>query len=293
MTKLEVARLRAEFLESRELLTASDGKTLFLRRWDAPEESKVTLLLFHGITGYSGAYGPSLAEPLARSGVTVFGMDLRGHGLSDGVRGDYPGHDRLVRDLSETVAFVRSRSKKLVLLGHSLGALSALLSIKHCPADIDGLILMSAGRRMKTGVYNRPSRRSTLRALLGVALLRGVPLIDYRREGMPGADDPLFNFRYSARFYTTFYGVGVLRLQRMFREGVVDSPNARLEGNLRVPLLMAVGDQDELFTPESCREFGESLRSGDTTFLVIPGGRHAVLTATTASLLASWLHQRF
>lgn len=293
MAKLDVARLRGEFSDPHELLVASDGKTLFLRRWDAPQSSNVTVLLFHGITAHSGAYGPSLAEPLARAGVSVFGMDLRGHGLSDGVRGDYPGPDRLVRDLSETVAFVKARSKKLVVLGHSLGALSALLSVKYRPADIDGLILLSAGRRMRSGVYSRPTRRSALRTLLGIALLRGVPLIDYRREGMVGVGDPLFNFRYSARFHTTFYGVGALRLIRMFREGMVDSPNSRLEGNLRVPLLVAVGDQDELFTPESSRELGESLHSRDTTFLLIPGGRHAVPTPEMPGLLAGWLHPRF
>jgi acylglycerol lipase len=293
VAQLDVARLRSGFSGPHETLSTSDGKTLFLRRWDAPTGERVTVLLFHGITGHSGAYGPDLAEPLARTGVSVFGMDLRGHGLSDGVRGDYPGPDRLVRDLSETIAFVRARSKKLVVLGHSLGALSALLSVRHCPHDIDGLILMGAGRRMRPGVYARPRTVAALRALLGIALLRGVPMIDYRREGMRGLDDPLYNFRYSARFYTTFYGVGALRLLRMLREGFLDSPNMRLEGNLRIPLLSAVGDRDELFPADSSRELGESLRSPDATYLAIPGGRHAFFAAETPGLLASWLSQRF
>ena len=293
MTQLDVARLRTECSHPHELLSASDGTTLFLRRWDAPGASPVTVLLFHGITGHSGAYGPDLAEPLARAGVNVFGMDLRGHGLSDGVRGDSPGPDRLVRDLSETIALVKARSKMLVVLGHSLGALSAILSVKHRPDDIDGVILMGAGRKMRIGVYARPHRGAALRALRGIVILRGMPLIDYRREGMRRLDAPLFSFRYSARFYTTFYGVGALHLLRMFREGTVDSPNLRLEGNLRVPLLAAVGDQDELFSPESSRELGESLRSRDATFLVIPGGRHAFFAADTAGLLAGWLSRRF
>ena len=293
MAKLDVAALRAEFSGPHELVRTSDGRTLFVRRWDAGSESAVSVLIFHGITAHSGPYGPILAEPLARAGINVFGMDLRGHGLSDGVRGDYPSSERLVSDLSETVAFVRARSHKLVVLGHSLGVLSAVHAEKGRPKEIDGLVLLSAGRKIRAGTYRRPSAKAVLKSLIGVALLRGTPLIEFRREGMVGLADPLFNFEYSARFYSAMFGTGVLELSRSMQEGRLDSPYLRFDRKLPVPLLVGVGDQDEAFPVESARELLEGFDCDDKEFLVIPGARHAVFPKDAWDPLVAWLHRRF
>ena len=292
MARVDVARLRAEFTGPHEVVRASDGRMLFLRRWDAAGEAPVSLLLFHGITGHSGAYGAPLAEPLAQAGVTVFGMDLRGHGLSDGIRGDYPSPARFASDISETVAFVKARSRRLVVLGHSLGALSAVAAAKSRPRDIDGVVLLSAGRRIRMERYQRPGPGALLKTLLGVTLLRGTPLIEYRREGMLGLDDPLFNFRYSARFYSVLYGVPAGRLLRMLRTGVLDSPNLHFEEPLRVPLLLAVGDQDELISVDSARELGDGIGASDKELRVIPGARHAVFPKGSTDPVREWLARK-
>lgn len=293
MASLDVARLRAEFSGPHELVQASDGRVLFVRRWAAVGQPRASVLFFHGITGYSGPYGRMFAERLAAGGYSVYGMDLRGHGLSDGKRGDYPSGERLARDLAETVAFVKARSKRVVVLGHSLGALSAMIAVKSCPEGIDGLVLLSAARRTRQGIYRRPSARGLAKTLLGVAVLRGSPLIEYRRDGMSGTDDPLFNFRYSARFYTAFYGVGALAVSRMLRTGVLDSPNLRFSGSLTVPLLVGVGDQDEIFPAEAAKEFFDGIPSDDKEFLVIPGARHAVFPQEAGGLLAAWLDRKY
>ncbi len=275
------------------MVRASDGRALFLRRWEPGGNSQATLLLFHGITAYGGPYGPMLAEPLAAAGYTVVAMDLRGHGLSDGTRGDYPSAERFVRDLKETVAFVRSKSQTLVLMGHSLGAITAIVAAKNCPGKVDGLVLLSAARKIRTVTYRKPSARTALRSLIGATLFRGIPWIPYEREGMIGRDDPLFNFQYSARFYSVLYGVGALRLARMLRRGVVESPNLRFDGKLPMPLLVAVGDRDELFTTDAAREFCEEIDCDDKEFLILPGAKHATFPRGGLGPLVNWLAKRF
>ncbi len=94
-----------------------------------------------------------IADPLSKEGYTVYGLDLRGHGLSDGNRGDYPSKDRLARDLCETIAFVKQKVPVVILLGHSLGVLSAITALNHCLDDINGLILSSAAKTVRPGVY--------------------------------------------------------------------------------------------------------------------------------------------
>ncbi|HYA55817.1 MAG TPA: alpha/beta fold hydrolase [Nitrososphaerales archaeon] len=290
---IDVTRLRSEYAGPHELVSTSDGKTLFVRRWNAGREARVSVLIFHGITGYSGPYGPMVAEQLAASGYDVFGLDLRGHGLSDGRRGDYPSEERLRRDIAETLALVKSKSDRLVVMGHSLGALPAIIATKNHPEEVSGLVIASAAKKVRTGVYPRPSKGAMLRTLIGVAILRGTPLIEYRREGQIGIDDPLFDFEYSARFYTVLYGTGALRVMRMLGSGMIDSPNLNFGGRLKVPLFVAVGEQDELFSAEGVREFCDGIDCDDKEFHVIPGARHAVWPKGAFTPLVDWLGKKF
>ena len=292
MARLDVARLRADFHEPHDLVETSDGKVLFLRRWDAGG-ARTAFLVLHGITAYSGPYGPLLAREVAASGFPVYGLDLRGHGLSDGRRGDIPGRERLEADLGETLAFVRARVPKVVLLGHSLGALNAVAAANAFPDRVDGLVLFSAARQVRPGAYAKPKGKALLKTLLGATLLRHRPLIEYRRAGMIGVEDPLFNFAYSARFMSVLYGAPALAGARMFREGNLDSPNLRLRGKLRVPLLVGVGDQDELFSVEAARAFFDSIDADDKTFLAIPGAKHAVFPPGSWAPLIAWALKKF
>jgi acylglycerol lipase len=289
----DVSRLRTEYKGPHELVNASDGKVLFVRRWDAAVEPRASVLIFHGITAYSGPYGPMVADELAAAGYNVFGLDLRGHGLSDGKRGDYPSRDRFTDDLTETLAVVRSKSKKLVVFGHSLGVFTAVVATKTNPRSVDGLVLVSAAKKIRTGVYPKPGAGTVLKTLIAVSLLPGSPLIDYRRQGQMGLDDPLFNFHYSARFYSVLYGTGAMRVLRMLSSGVIDSPNLSFDGKLHVPLFVAVGEKDELFTNSAVKEFCDGIDCDDKEFHVIPDARHAAWPPGSFAPLVDWMGRKF
>jgi acylglycerol lipase len=289
----DVRRLRERFAGPHELVRTSDGKILFVRHWIGSGRPDLAILLLHGITAYSGPYGKLMAEELASAGPEVFGLDLRGHGLSDGIRGDYPNAERLLRDLCETVALLKSQFSKVVVLGHSLGVLSAIIAANGCHPGVDGLILVSAGRTVRPGAYAKPTVGAALKALLGIAIFRTRRLIEYNRPGMLGRDDPLFNFRYTARFYSSVYGVSAGSVARMLRRNALDSPNLVIHGNPDLPLLVAVGDQDELFSVDSAQAFFSSLTCPRKEFIVIPGARHAAFPAGSWKPVVAWLGNRF
>jgi acylglycerol lipase len=294
VSKLDVVELRKSFTDPHELVHTSDNKVLFVRRWNPKVAGDTAILIFHGVTAHSGPYGPLIAEQLSAAGFAVFGLDLRGHGLSDGTRGDYPGRERFIKDLTETVTFLKTKSKKLVALGHSLGALSAIVATNNSPKEIEGLILLSAAKQIKPGAYPKPKLSAIFKSLIAIALLRGTPLIEYRRGGMRGVDDPLFNFKYSARFYSTLYGTGALKVSRMFSSGSLESPNLQLDPDvLQSPLLLGIGDQDELFSVDSTRAFYESIPSSSKEFMVIPGGHHAFFSKNSWVPLIDWLQRNF
>jgi acylglycerol lipase len=293
MPALDVVRLREEFPAPHELVKTSDGKVLFLRHWVGAPGTDLAVLLLHGITAYSEPYGKLGAEDLARIGVNVFGLDLRGHGRSDGRRGDLPSGERLSRDLGETIDFLKTRYSRVVLLGHSLGAISALIAVHRFPRRVDGLILLSAARRVTPGIYRKPSAGAAVKILFGIALFRSRPWIEYNRRGMLGRDDPLFNFHYTARFYSAVYGVSPWTVVRMLRRNLLESPYLSPSSPLEVPVLVGVGDQDELFSVDSSQEFFAGLPASHKTFLVIPGGRHASFPPNSWRPIAEWLSHQF
>ena len=110
---------------------------------------------------------------------------------------------------------------------------------------------------------------------------------------MVGTNDPLFNFKYSARFYTVLYGVGALSILRMFRLGMIDSPSLTFKEKLPIPLLVGVGDRDELFATESVKEFYDGIPCDNKEYFVIQGGGHAIFPKDCWNPLVAWLDSRF
>jgi alpha-beta hydrolase superfamily lysophospholipase len=136
--------LRVE--EVHENFRMSDGFSLFFRSWKPAEETN-KIICIHGMGSHSGAFKP-IGEALAKDGIEVCGLDLRGFGnsIEEGLpRGDTRNFSRHMQDLDEAVNLVRKRSKntKVYMLGHSLGGCYALWYAANYPDALDGLILVA------------------------------------------------------------------------------------------------------------------------------------------------------
>ena len=274
--EIDVKKIREDFKEPFDLFKTSDGASLFLRKWEPSTPSNKAILILHGITAYSGPYA-LLGESISKTGFTAIGLDLRGHGLSDGNRGDYPSKERLISDLVETVSHLKKEFKHLVVLGHSLGVLTALLTKMNSDEKIDGLILLSAGKTVKPGVYKSPSILQKLKILISSIFRPSKPVISYSREGILGLDDPLFNFKYTLRF---------MRL--------VGFKDLNLSEEIDCPILLGVGEHDELFSVESAQSLLDELPCNDKKFFVMPGAKHAVqFTEEKFKEIKSWLSSKF
>ncbi|MHA2002644.1 MAG: alpha/beta hydrolase [Candidatus Thorarchaeota archaeon] len=274
---LDIIGLRKDYEKPHHLLVTSDGVTLFLRKWEPKTEEprRSAVLILHGLTAYSGPY-TMIAEPLSERGFTVYGLDLRGHGLSDGNRGDSPSEERFVKDLCETMAYVSEQHEKVVLIGHSLGILSSMFVMKHCLKYIGGSVLLSGGVSPRAGVAREISLAQKIKILLSSIVTPSKPVIKYEREGMVGLDDPLFNFRYTLRF------------MRMVRFENIEFPE-----KLDFPVFVGIGDSDELFSVDSCRELYERVPSDSKEFYVAEGAKHAEFPDGAWNPLIEWTDSKF
>ncbi len=134
-----------------ETLLTGDGLRLHLRRWPAQGPAHGTVQIVHGLGEHIGRY-EGLASALNAAGWHAVGHDLRGHGRSEGARGQIAGAHTLLVDLAAVIDHLRQAGAgPHVLLGHSLGGLIAARfvgeSLLHNAArwarDVDGLVLSS------------------------------------------------------------------------------------------------------------------------------------------------------
>ncbi len=133
-------------------MKTSDGLNLHTRHWPTTLPACGTAVLVHGLGEHVGRY-EHVADHLVVQGWDVRGFDHRGHGRSDGRRGDIAAPDSLLRDLGAFLREVRVAGvvRPLVLIGHSLGGLVAARFVAeglaptpapwHVP--VDGLVLSS------------------------------------------------------------------------------------------------------------------------------------------------------
>ena len=278
----EAAVLRSEFKGPHHLVTTSDGETLFLRRWN-PEiidstKKEIAVLLFHGFTAHSGAGAYNTAcTIIAKGGFTTFGLDYRGHGLSSGNRGDSPGKESWLADLEETIAYVKSLGfPKVIILGHSLGVASAIYVTMAIPDEISGLILLSGAYKGREGV-SRPIPFFEQARIIASSVFRpSKQVIEYYRDGMTGTDDPLFNFKYTLRFAT-----------------LMDVKKLILPAQLNIPVLVAVGDKDELFEVEKVKELYDGVPGDKKEFMVLTDTYHAKFPDASWEQLVGWLDRNF
>lgn len=134
---------------SPDRLITPDGCALHLRHWPAPGSARGTVQLVHGLGEHIGRYA-EVAAALNAEGWRVVGHDHRGHGRSEGARGDLPRPSALLDDVAQVLDQVRQPGPH-VLLGHSLGGLIAARfvaeGLAEAPAPfaraVDGLALSS------------------------------------------------------------------------------------------------------------------------------------------------------
>src|ERR1044071_6516701 len=89
-----------------ENLKGLDGLNIHARIWRPMDRARGTVVIVHGFNSHSGYY-TWVAEQLVAADVSVYALDLRGRGKSDGERFYVERFADYVNDVSAIVALVK------------------------------------------------------------------------------------------------------------------------------------------------------------------------------------------
>ncbi len=246
-------------------LTAQDGIGLHFARWEPEGTPRAIVFLIHGLGEHTGRYA-HVADALNGAGIACWGIDLRGHGQSDGPRGHTPSLERLLDDVSLMMR-QNSRIKPAFLYGHSLGATLALQFGRLRPEGLSGLVASAAWLRLRFEPprYKIIMARVIPRFAPGLTLSNGLDVQALSRDKSVVAayvDDPLVHDRITAQL-----GAVMLTLA----DDLLAHP-----GDFRLPLLMMHGEEDNLTDPAATCTFFEGVGSLDKTLRLWPGLFHEI-----------------
>lgn len=247
----------AEFPETTGNFTSQDGLKIFYRSYQADNE-RARLVIAHGLGEHSGRYG-NVVERLLPKGITIWALDLRGHGHSDGRQGHVSTFDQYLSELRTMVEIATEGGPdaiKIFLLGHSMGGLVALNFPPRFPEIIDGVIASSPSLGLTVKVPAIKGALGKIMSSIWPSLTLGNELdaskISHDEEVVRAYEkDPLVHDRVTARWFTEFLSA-------------METTN-QLASKIKVPILMQVAGDDHLVSAQSSKTFFEKLDLEDKT----------------------------
>ncbi len=262
---------------------------LFGRIWTPEDRRRDELaghvLFVHGLADHSGRYA-ELAAHLASIGLAMIAIDLHGHGESDGLRAyvhDFEDYLADVDVLFERAA-VEFGGTPCFLMGHSMGATVAMLSVLDRKPELAGLILSS-------GAFERGEDLSPLLAKMShviaaiaprLATVKLDPALITRDIDRAAAyrDDPLVDHG-GIRARTGSQMLKALdRIMQSARE-------------IKVPTLLFHGTGDRITNPAGSQKLFERIASTDKTLKLYEGFSHETLNEQGRDMvyrdLISWI----
>lgn len=226
-----------------------------------------TIVIVPGLGDHARRHTP-FAGRLAEAGLNVISLDRRGHGLSEGRRGDSPLETDL--ELIELAAADARRrfGGPVVPVGDSLGGIMLWYLLTREP-DVEAAVCHCISHPEVAHDASMRYKAPLMRALARVAPYAPIPvgqIADYEHVALDpqtkayfdSGEDKLFNATVSARTAASYLGF---------------SP-ARPWSSIETPTLVVIGEADRMVSPRFTRGCIERDRPPRAELLELPGAGH-------------------
>jgi alpha-beta hydrolase superfamily lysophospholipase len=264
-------------------ISAADGTMLHVTDYMLPAaQARGSIVLMHGLGEHSGRYR-HLAGFFNECGLSVRSYDHRGHGRSQGKRGDVINGDPILQDAEIIIDDFSTRyTEPPFLFGHSMGGLFAARFALAGLSPLRGLILSSPALSLRLSAF----QAHLLKLLHRLAPSLGVPnglapkFLSHDAQIVAAYKaDPLVHSRISARL-----------LRSMLSSIAYCQSHA---GSLKIPALMLVAGDDRLVDADGSRQFFAHIPPGMAQLHVYDHMYHEIFNELDAQQplgdLKTWL----
>lgn len=239
------------------------------------ENPAAIMCLIHGIGEHAGRYS-RMADKLAEKKIAVVAMDLRGHGISKGVRGDTAPREEVLADIDALIEYAEEfyPGVPLTLYGHSMGGNLCLdYRARGGHNDIPAKYIVSAPWIKLVMAVPKPLYffvKGAAKAAPKLTISQNLPEenlgnLDYVR---PYKEDRLVHAKISLRCAVSCFDFG-----NAFYEGV-NQDNGRASGK---PFLLMHGDQDKICDVEGSRRAAQRFKQDENfTYIEWPEYYHEI-----------------
>ncbi|MDL2292700.1 alpha/beta hydrolase [Acholeplasma sp. OttesenSCG-928-E16] len=237
-----------------------NGNEVFVQK-DYVDNPKGTVIIVHGLAEHCGRYD-HVVEALNKAQYDCLRYDHRGHGKSSGKRGKLKSFHNLVDDLHELVKLEKARSKKVFLLGHSMGG--SVVNIYDAKYhDVDGIISSAAAT-------NTPEQAKILRKI-GFWWLRWVSVKNELGDKL--SRDPNVVIEYESdpynlrKYYLSLAGEVFVSGYRYLKKNY---------SNMIVPILYLHGKEDKIVDASFSTHMHLVVPAKDKEIILYEGAKHEI-----------------
>jgi acylglycerol lipase len=228
------------------------------------ENAKAVIVLVHGLGEHIQRYN-YWAELFMKAGIAFTGVDLPGHGRSEGRRGNIKNY----RILEEMINILLDSCRKtfpgipIYLYGHSLGGGIVLNYLLHVNPKIKGAIVTSPWLRLS---FEPPKSKVVMASVMknlvpGLVQPSGLNVNHISHDEIiveKYKTDPLVHDKISVSLFDSAMNAAKYSLEHA--------------SELRIPTLIIHGSDDLITSPGGSREFAE--KSGKVVLKILEGGFH-------------------
>lgn len=264
---------------------------IYWQSWLPQNETRAVLLIVHGYDDHTGRW-MNVVNYFVPKRFTLYGMDLIGHGKSEGTRGYVKKFEDFTETLQLFLRIVRDKQadKPIIMIGFSLGALITSVYLLDYQKDLSGAILIG-------GAVKIPDYVSAFTIILAKILSAVIPKIgifaydEDEEDGISRDKTVIEAFRndplvYRGKVKARLGAEELKALIRLNKEG----------SQITLPVLIVHGNADQFVDPENAQLTFNLIQSKDKQIKIYDGLYHEVFNEPECEIvfedLEEWMNQR-
>jgi len=264
-------------------LLGGDQTKLAFREYPSKHTAKAVLIFYHSTGTHSGITYPDFAHTLAqRFPLVVITPDMRGHGFSQGQRGDTPSANTLFDDVNQHIQDARTRfpNTPIFLGGHSSGAgLVMNHSAYEQARPVDGYVFLAPFMGPVAPVFREGVQNDLI-------------TIDFKAFAKNANDGseahtPAIFYHFPDDMMSRYPEIVSSLTVEMSLATNAQWPYHQLR-DIQKPIAMWVGEQDEGLDPSKLAYFITNANAQAYT-KILPSQTHISVVTNTAKQVGDWI----